>query len=185
MYNEVIKEIKKQMKKTLEHYRTELRSVRTGRASVTMFDNVKVNYYGTPTPVSQVATLQAPDARLVTIQPWDPNMIAEIEKAIQSSKMGFNPSNDGTIIRVPIPQLTEERRKEIMKMVKKMSEEAKITVRNERRNGNEEIKKLEKEKDISEDDAKKALQQIQDLTDEYTDKIDELTDKKEEEVMQI
>ena len=167
MYNEVIKDLKKQMKKTLEHYRDELRSVRTGRASVTMFDNVKVNYYGAPTPVSQVATLQAPDARLVTIQPWDPNMIAEIEKAIQSSNMGFNPSNDGNIIRVPIPQLTEERRKEIMKMVRKMSEEAKIAIRNERRNGNDEIKKLEKEKEISEDDAKKALDQIQNLTDEY------------------
>ncbi|AEI13717.1 Ribosome-recycling factor [Flexistipes sinusarabici DSM 4947] len=185
MYNDVIKDLKKQMKKTLEHYRDELRSVRTGRASVTMFDNVKVNYYGTPTPVSQVATLQAPDARLVTIQPWDPNMIAEIEKAIQSSNMGFNPSNDGTIIRVPIPQLTEERRKEIMKMVKKMSEEAKIAIRNERRSGNEDIKKLEKEKEISEDDAKKALEQIQNLTDEYIDKIDELTSKKEDEVMQI
>ncbi|TYB35371.1 MAG: ribosome recycling factor [Flexistipes sinusarabici] len=185
MYNEVIKDLKKQMKKTLEHYRDELRSVRTGRASVTMFDNVKVNYYGAPTPVSQVATLQAPDARLVTIQPWDPNMIAEIEKAIQSSNMGFNPSNDGNIIRVPIPQLTEERRKEIMKMVRKMSEEAKIAIRNERRNGNDEIKKLEKEKEISEDDAKKALDQIQNLTDEYIDKIDELTNKKEDEVMQI
>jgi len=185
MYNDVVKDLKKQMKKTLEHYREELRSVRTGRASVTMFDNVKVNYYGTPTPVSQVATLQAPDARLVTIQPWDPNMIAEIEKAIQSSNMGFNPSNDGHIIRVPVPQLTEERRKEIMKMVKKMSEDAKIAIRNERRNGNEEIKKLEKEKDISEDDAKKAMQQIQDLTDEYIKKIDELTSKKEDEVMQI
>lgn len=185
MYNDVIKDLKKQMKKTLEHYRDELRSVRTGRASVTMFDNVKVNYYGAPTPVSQVATLQAPDARLVTIQPWDPNMIAEIEKAIQSSNMGFNPSNDGNIIRVPIPQLTEERRKEIMKMVKKMSEEAKIAIRNERRSGNEDIKRLEKEKEISEDDAKKALEQIQNLTDEYIDKIDELTSKKEDEVMQI
>ncbi|MEC9491306.1 ribosome recycling factor [Flexistipes sp.] len=185
MYNDVIKDLKKQMKKTLEHYRDELRSVRTGRASVTMFDNVKVNYYGSPTPVSQVATLQAPDARLVTIQPWDPNMIAEIEKAIQSSNMGFNPSNDGNIIRVPIPQLTEERRKEIMKMVKKMSEEAKIAIRNERRSGNEDIKRLEKEKEISEDEAKKALEQIQNLTDEYIDKIDELTSKKEDEVMQI
>jgi len=185
MYNDVIKDLKKQMKKTLEHYREDLRSVRTGRASVTMFDNVKVNYYGAPAPISQVATLQAPDARLVTIQPWDPNMIAQIEKAIQSSNMGFNPSNDGNIIRVPIPQLTEERRKEITKMVKKMSEEAKIAIRNERRNGNEEIKKLEKEKEISEDDAKKAMQQIQDLTDEHIEKIDELTDKKENEVMQI
>jgi ribosome recycling factor len=185
MYNDVIKDVKKLMEKTIEHYKTELRSVRTGRASVTMFDNVKVNYYGSPTPISQVATLQAPDARLVTIQPWDPSMISEIEKAIQSSNMGFNPSNDGTIIRVPFPPLTEERRKEIMKMVRQMAEDAKIAIRNERRSGNEEIKKLEKDKNISEDDAKKALDKIQELTNEYILKVDELTDLKEKEVMQI
>jgi len=185
MYNDVIKDVKKLMEKTIEHYKTELRSVRTGRASVTMFDNVKVNYYGSPTPISQVATLQAPDARLVIIQPWDPSMISEIEKAIQSSNMGFNPSNDGTIIRVPFPPLTEERRKEIMKMVRQMAEDAKIAIRNERRSGNEEIKKLEKDKNISEDDAKKALDKIQELTNEYILKVDELTDLKEKEVMQI
>lgn len=185
MYNDVIKDVKKQMEKTIDHFKNELRSVRTGRASITMFDSLKVNYYGVPTPVSQVATLQAPDARMVTIQPWEPGMIPEIEKAIQSSNMGFNPSNDGTLIRIPVPPLTEERRKEIVKKVKQLAEDNKIAIRNERRSGNEEIKALEKDKDISEDDAKKAYDKIQELTNEFIAKIDELTEQKESEVMQI
>ncbi|MCX8084307.1 MAG: ribosome recycling factor [Calditerrivibrio sp.] len=184
MINDVYSKTKEKMEKTLEHYRAELKSVRTGRASVSLFDNVKVDYYGTPTPLSQVATLNA-EARMITIQPWEPNMIKNIEKAILSSNLGLTPSNDGRVIRVPIPPLTEERRKELVKLVKKLAEEAKVAIRNERRDAIEKLKKMEKDKQISEDDNKKGSDQIQKLTDDYIKKIDEVTEKKEREIMEI
>lgn len=185
MLNSIIDEAKEKMEKSLEHYRSELKSVRTGRASVAMFDNIRVDYYGTPTPLSQIGTLSAPEPRMITIQPWERNLIPAIEKAILTSNMGFNPSNDGSLIRVPIPQLTEERRKEIVKMIKKMAEEAKVIIRNIRRDANEGFKKSEKDKEISEDDAKKGVVKIQEITDEYIKKIDEVTAKKEKDIMEI
>jgi len=181
----VIKDMKDKMDKTIEHYRDELKSIRTGRASVAMFDGITVDYYGTPTPINGVATLSAPEPRLITIQPWDISQIPVIEKAIQNSNMGFNPSNDGKIIRIPVPQLTEERRKEIVKIVKKMAEDNKVAVRNLRRDGNDKIKKLEKDKEISEDDSKKFVDDIQNITNEYIKKVDEVTVAKEKEVMEI
>jgi ribosome recycling factor len=185
MINVVIDEAKEKMSKSLDHYKNELKGIRTGRASVAMFEGIKVDYYGTLTPLNQVGTLSAPEPRLITIQPWEPSLIPAIEKAIMSSNLGFNPSNDGILIRIPIPQLTEERRKEIVKLIKKMAEDAKVVVRNIRRDANEEIKKLEKDKEISEDDAKKATVKIQEITDEFVKKIDEVTAAKEKDVMEI
>jgi len=185
MPTQVIKETKEKMDKTIEHFKDELKSIRTGRASIAMFDNVTVDYYGAPTPLNGVATLSAPEPRLITIQPWDVSIIGAIEKAILNSNMGFNPSNDGKIIRIPVPQLTEERRKEIVKLVKKLAEETKVAVRNLRRDSNDRIKKLEKDKEISEDDSKKYVDQIQDITNDYVKKVDEITSGKEKEVMEI
>lgn len=182
---DAVKEFKESIEKTLSFYKEELKGVRTGRASVAMFDNIKVDYYGTPTPLAGVATLSAPEPRLVTITPWDANMIKEIEKAVLNSQMGFNPSNDGKVIRVPFPQLTEERRKELVKIVKKMGEDAKVAIRNERRDANEKVKKQEKNKEISEDESKKLQDDVQKQTDIAIKKIDEITDAKEKEVMEI
>jgi len=185
MPNSVIKDMKDKMDKTIVHYKEELKSIRTGRASAAMFDNVTVDYYGTPTPLNGVASIAVPEARMITIQPWDVSIIGTIEKAILNSNMGFNPSNDGKIIRVPVPQLTEDRRKEIVKIVRKMAEDNKVAVRNLRREGNDKIKKLEKDKEISEDDSKKYVDQIQDITNEFIKKVDEVTAAKEKEVMEI
>jgi len=185
MSKDVIQETKEKMEKSLEHYRNELKAVRTGRASVAMFEHIKVDYYGTPTPLNQVGTLSAPEPRLITIQPWEPSLIPAIEKAIMTSNMGFNPSNDGVMIRIPVPPLTEERRREIVKMIKKMAEEAKVIIRNIRRDANEVIKKLEKDKEISEDEAKRLTGKVQELTDEFIKEIDEVTAKKEKDVMEI
>ncbi len=187
MAKQVITNFKESLERATSFYKEELKGVRTGRASIAMFDNIKVDYYGTMTPLSGVAQLSAPEARLVTITPWEPTMIQEIEKAIQTSQMGFNPSNDGKIIRVPFPQLTEERRKELAKIVKKMGEDAKIVVRNERRDANEKIKKAEKDKDapISEDESKRLQDEVQKITDEAIKRIDEITVGKEKEIMEI
>ncbi|MGA1846445.1 ribosome recycling factor [Deferribacter abyssi] len=185
MINDVYNEVKEKMEKTISFYKEELKGVRTGRASAALFENIKVDYYGTPTPIPQVATIQVPDPRLITIQPWEPNMVPVIEKAIMNSGLNLNPSNDGKMIRVPIPALTEERRKELVKLVNKMAEEARVAIRNERRAGNDKIKKLEKDKEVSEDEARKALDKIQELTNEYIKKIDEITEKKEKEIMEI
>lgn len=185
MASEVMKDTKEKMEKTIHHYKEELKSIRTGRASIQMFDNIKVDYYGTPTPLTGVATLSAPEPRLITVAPWDASIIPVIEKAIQNANMGFNPSNDGKIIRIPIPQLTEERRKDLVKHVKKMSEDTKVAVRNLRRDGNDKIKKLEKDKAISEDDSKKYVEQIQHVTDDFIKNIDTITAAKEKEIMEI
>src|SRR4030067_494666 len=159
MQAEVKKRLADKMDKPLQSLKKDLTGIRTGRASLSIFEGIHVDYYGTPTLIEHVATMAVPESRLITIQPWEPKLISEIEKAIQKSDLGLNPSNDGKIIRVVIPQLTEERRKEIVKHVHKRGEEAKVAVRNIRRDSNEEMKKLEKEKHVSEDDTKRAIEE--------------------------
>jgi ribosome recycling factor len=173
------------MESIVEDARRKLASVRTGRASVNLLDNIVVDYYGTPTPLNQIAAINAPEAALLTIQPWDQTALAAIEKAIQSSDLGINPSNDGKIIRIPIPPLTEERRKQLAKVVNEMAEEHKTAVRNVRRDANDKLKKQLKDKELSEDDEKKALDEIQKLTDSHIAKIADLAKHKESELMKV
>ncbi|MBI5195339.1 MAG: ribosome recycling factor [Nitrospirae bacterium] len=185
MQAEVKKRLTEKMEKTLEVLKKDLASIRTGRASLSILDGLTVDYYGTPTPLNQVATLAVPESRLITIQPWEPKLIPEIEKAIQKSDLGLNPANDGKMVRVPIPPLTEERRQQIIKHVHKRAEEARVAVRNIRRDGNDEIKKLQKEKHISEDDVKKSTDEIQKITDGHIKRVDEIMSHKEKELMEI
>ncbi len=185
MQGEVRKQLVDRMDKAIESLKKDIAGIRTGRASLGIFEGITVDYYGTPTPINQVATMSVPESRLIIIQPWDPKMIAEIERAILKSDLGLNPSNDGKIIRIAIPPLTEERRKQIIKQVHKRVEEAKIAVRNIRRDSNDEVKKLEKEKKMSEDDAKKTLEEIQKLTDSYIKRTDEINSHKEKELMEV
>ncbi len=185
MPQSVIKNLNEKIEKTIVHYKEELKGIRTGRATLSMFDNIKVDYYGTPTPLAGVATLSIPEPRMVTVTPWEPTLIKEIEKAIQTSQMGFNPSNDGKVVRIPFPQLTEDRRKDLVKIIKKISEDTKVAIRNERRDANEQMKKLEKDKAIGEDDSKKMLDDIQKITDASIKNIDDITVAKEKEVMEI
>jgi len=185
MQKEAKKRLTERMEKTLEALKKDLGAVRTGRASLSIFDGIMVDYFGTPTPINHVATLSIPESRLITIQPWDPKTIPDIEKAIQKADLGLNPNNDGKIIRVAIPQLTEERRKQIVKQVHKRGEEAKIALRNIRRDGNEEMKKMEKEQHISEDETKRSLEEIQKITDSFIKKVDEMLAHKEEELMEV
>lgn len=183
--DEILKDAKARMKKAADMLRTELSKMRTGRASLSILDDVKVDYYGNPTPLNQVATLNVPDPRMITIQPWESNLISDIEKAIQKSGIGLNPTNDGKIIRLPIPPLTEDRRKELVKHVKGHGEESKVAVRNIRRDANEHLKKLEKEEHVSEDEVKKALNDVQKMTDEFTKEVDEIVSHKEKEIMTV
>lgn len=185
MSKTVIKEMKEKMEKTAQHFKTELKGVRSGRANVSLFDNIRVDAYGTPTPLNGVGTLHVADAHMVTVQPWDTSLIPAIEKAIMSSGLGFNPSNDGKLVRIPIPKLTEERRKEMVKLVKKMAEDNKIAMRNERRDANDKIKKLEKDKTISEDESKRAIDEVQKITDAQIKALDEVSAAKEKELMEI
>jgi ribosome recycling factor len=178
-------QLKKRMEKAVEDFRGNLLSTRTGRASVHMLDQVKVNYYGSDMPLNQIAQVHAPEAQLLTIQPFDPSSLSDIEKALRTSDLGFNPQNDGKIIRVPIPPLTEERRKELVKHLHKVLEDHRTAVRNIRRDGNELIKKALKDKKISEDDEKRALDEIQKLTDDEIKKMEEMSKSKEKEVMQV
>ncbi len=180
------KEIKERMELALDALGHEFTALRTGRASVAIFDNIRVDYYGTATPLSQVATLNAPEPRLITISPWDVTQIGAIEKAITSSSvLGLTPSNDGKIIRINIPQLTEERRKELVKVAHKFAEECRVSIRNIRRDSNARVKALEKKKEISQDDEKRAYDEIQSLTDTYIKKVDEALAKKEAEIMEV
>lgn len=185
----MIKEIKERaerdMKKAIEATIRDFNAVRTGRASLSLLDGITVEYYGTPTPLSQVATLAVPEKRLITIQPWDTSLIPAIEKAILKSDLGITPTNDGRVIRIAVPPLTEERRKELVRVVRKMAEEGRVVVRNVRREANEALKRLEREKEISEDDLKKALEEVQALTDRSIKAIDELLTKKEKEIMEF
>ncbi len=185
MYIDVHKEMEKSMKKTIEVLKDDLNTVRAGRANPAMLDKIMVEYYGTMTPIRQVASVTAPEPRLVNVQPYDATALQAIEKAIISSDLGLNPSNDGKIIRINIPQLTEERRKDLVKLVKKIAEEGKVAIRNERRNANDDLKKLEKKKELTEDDLKEGLDKVQEITDKYIDEIDELVKKKEAEIMEV
>ncbi len=173
------------MDKTVESLKRDFSRVRTGRASPSLLEGVMVDYYGSPMPINQVANVSVPEARMLVIQPWEKTMIGPIEKAIQSSDLGLNPQNDGNLIRLPIPALSEERRKELVKTSKKMSEDAKIAVRNIRRDSNEKLKKAEKDKDITQDMQKKGMEDIQKLTDDYIANIDELLSLKEKEILEV
>ena len=183
MINETTANAKLRMTKAMEDLRQELATLRTGRASVAVFDHLRIEYYGTPTPLNQVATLGTPEPNLVTLQPWDPTLLAVIEKAIRSSDLGLNPVNDGKILRVPIPPLTEERRRELVKHVHKVLENHRTAVRNIRRDANEELKHLMKDKKISEDDERRGLETIQKLTDEFVKMLDEQGKTKESEIL--
>jgi ribosome recycling factor len=183
MLQEILDKTNDSMSKSLEHFKQQLQKVRTGRASASIFDNVKADYYGSPTLLSQMSTISAPDARTIVIQPYDRNNIAAIEKAIQQADLGFNPQSDGMIIRIPVPPLTEERRKEFVKLCKKYAEEGKVAVRNIRRDQIEVIRKAEKDKKITEDDKKKGEDEIQKITDDYIKKVDSTFTQKEKELL--
>ena len=180
-----IAQIRKRMEKAIDDIRKELGSIRTGRASISILDNVQVDYYSVPTPINQVAQLATPDPTLVTVQPYDVSLVGPIEKAIRASDLGLNPSNDGRLIRIPIPPLTEERRKQLAKHVHRVLEEHRTAVRNIRRDGNDHLKKLLKEKQISEDDEKQGLAEIQKLTDDHIHKLEEVAKKKEQEILTV
>jgi ribosome recycling factor len=185
MLEEVYEEIEHKMERSLEALHKELTRVRTGRASLALLDGIMVVYYSTPTPLNQLATLSVPESRLITVQPWDKSQFGPIEKAIQRSDLGLTPVNDGKVIRLAIPPLTAERRKELVKQVKKTGEETKIALRNVRREGNDMLKSLEKEKEISEDDWRRGQEQVQKITDRYIAKTDEILSAKEHEVMEV
>ncbi len=185
MINEVLNQSEEKMKKTVEVLRKDLASVRAGRANPAMLDKITVDYYGTPTPVNQLANVAIPEPRMLIIQPWDKSSIKDIEKAILKSDLGLTPSNDGVVIRLNIPQLTAERRTEIVKTVKKKAEEARVAVRNIRRELIDDIKQIEKEKIASEDESKKGQEKAQKLTDKYIKEIDEVLEKKEKEIMEV
>jgi ribosome recycling factor len=182
---EVEANIKTRMEKSLSDMQHEMATIRTGRASLSILDNLRVDYYGTPTPLNQVANLHVPEPALITIQPWDVSQIGLIEKVIRTSDLGLNPANDGKIIRLPIPPLTEERRKELVKKLHGVAEHHRVAVRNVRRDGNEAVKKLAKDKKITEDDDKKAHDEIQKLTDTYMDRIDTASKAKEKDILEI
>lgn len=182
---EIIADAKDRMGKSIESLKDDFNTIRTGRASASLFDKIRVEYYGNPTPLNQVATISIPEARLVVIQPWDPSVLGEIEKAIQKSELSLNPNNDGKVIRINIPPLTEERRKEYVKMAKNMAEQARVAVRNIRRDANDSLKKQQKDSAITEDDEKKGMDEIQKMTDESVEKIDKILDEKEKEIMEI
>ena len=181
----MLADAQKRMQASLETVRREFASMRTGRASLAMLDGVRIDYYGTPTPLSQVGNLSTPDPALITIQPWDASLLPAIEKAIRLSDLDLNPQNDGKVIRLPIPQLTTERRKQIVKTAHKHAEEGRVAVRNVRRDANDQLKKLLKDHEVSEDDEKQAMAEVQKLTDGSIKQIDEMLKKKENEVMEI
>jgi ribosome recycling factor len=185
MPKQVIANTKEKMNKAIQSYSRELASIRAGRANASLLDRITVDYYGAPTPINQIAGISVPEARLLVIQPYDKTILGDIEKAILKSDIGLNPSNDGSVIRLSIPMLTEERRKELVKNVKKESEEAKIAIRNIRRDGNDELKKLEKNGEITEDALRGHNDDIQKLTDEFISKIDALTKEKEKEILEV
>ncbi len=178
-------DLKRRMDQSVADFQASLAATRTGRASVHMLDQVKVDYYGTLTPISQLAQLSAPEPQLILVSPWDPTVLKEAEKAIQASDLGFNPISDGKVLRVPVPPMTEERRRDVCKHINKVLEDHRTAVRNVRRDGNEALKKLAKEKKISEDEEKRGMEEVQKMTDEEIRRMEELARKKEVEVMQI
>jgi ribosome recycling factor len=173
------------MSKTVDNLKKDLSRVRTGRASPSLLEAISVDYYGSPVPVNQIANISVPEARLIVIQPWEKSMLGTIEKAIQASDLGLNPKNDGNVLRVPIPALTEERRKDLFKHCKKTAEDCKVAVRNIRRDGNDKVKKSQKDKSITEDEEKKIIDEVQKLTDKYIKSIDDLLAVKEKEIMEV
>jgi len=185
MSDDELKEFREKMVKTLTAFQSDLNKIRTGRASPAILDDIRVEYYGTPTPLNQVATMAVPESRLITIKPWDTTIIGELERAILKSDLGVTPVNDGKIIRITIPKLTEERRKELVKLVRKKGEDGKIALRNIRREANDWYRSLEKEKAISQDELHKGLDDIQGLTAEFIRKIDEILDLKEKEILEF
>jgi len=182
---EEVKKVKGHMAKAVEVFKDELRTLRTGRATLAILDPVRVDYYGTPTPLNQVANLSVPDPTLIVVAPWDPSMISSIEHAIQKANVGLNPMNDGKIIKLPVPAPTLERRKELVKVAHDYAERARTAVRNVRRDGNDELRRAEKEKEISEDDLRRGLDEVQKLTDEHTEQIGSLLTTKEKEILEV
>ncbi|MBD3377768.1 ribosome recycling factor [candidate division KSB1 bacterium] len=185
MVENIKKDAGRRMDSAVENLRSELGKLRTGKASPTLLDSIMVDYYGSKMPLRQVANVSAPEPRLIVIQPWEKSMLAEIEKEIHKSDLGFNPTNDGNVIRIPIPQLTEERRKDLVKIAKKIGEETKIAIRNVRRDANDSLKKAEKNSDISEDQMHQGQDEVQKLTDASTAKVDEILELKEKDIMEV
>ena len=185
MLDEIVNGSEDGMKKAVDSFKRDLQKIRTGRANTAMLDGIKVDYYGTPTPVNQVATVQVVDARLITVKPWEKNMIPVIDKAIRASDLGLNPVADAELVRLPIPPLTQERRKDLAKSVGKQTEEARVAVRSSRRDAMDMIKEAEKDKQISEDERKKGEKNIQDLTDKYIAMVDDIANAKEKEIMEL
>jgi ribosome recycling factor len=179
------KNAEEKMKKAVKALEEEFKTIRTGRASAALFDSIRVDYYDQKVPLNQVATISVPEARLVIIQPWDRSVLSEIEKAIQKSELSVNPNNDGKVIRISIPPLTEERRKELVKVAKNIAEKSRVTVRNIRRDVNDELKKMQKDSTISEDQAKRGMEDVQKLTDSYVEQINSVLESKEKEIMEI
>lgn len=185
MIEEVLSEAKSRMSKSIEVLKRDLAGIRTGRASPMIFDNIKIDYYGTQTPLKQIATISAPEARLLIIQPWDNATLGDITKAIQKSDLGLNPSSDGHMIRIPIPPLSEERRREMVKLVHKRAEEGKVALRNVRRDSMDMLKDLEKEKEISQDEQKRAQSKLQEITDGFISEVDQIAKDKESELLEV
>jgi len=185
MINDITTDAEDGMKKAVDSFKRDLQKIRTGRANTSMLDGIKVDYYGTPTPVNQVATVQVVDARLITVKPWEKNMIAVIDKAIRASDLGINPVADSELVRLPIPPLTQERRKELAKVVGKQTEEARVAVRSARRDAMDMIKDAEKDKQITEDERKKGETKVQELTDKYIGQIEDIAKAKEKEIMEL
>lgn len=181
----LLKETERKMDNAIEVLKRDFQKVRTGRANPAILDNVMVDYYGNQTPLNQVGNISVPDPQMIVVAPWEKNMLGEIEKAIQKADLGLTPQNDGNVIRLPIPPLTEERRKEMVRQIKKMGENAKIPIRNVRREGNEKAKKMEKDKEISQDDMKQITAKIQTVTDDHVKTVDELMVEKEKELMEV
>jgi ribosome recycling factor len=182
---EVIDLTEEKMKKTVASLKDGFAALRTGRASAALFDRIRVDYYGEKSPLNQVANISIPEARLIVIQPWDKNLIGEIEKAIRSSELSLNPSNDGKVIRIAVPPLTEERRKELVKLAKNQAEQSRVSIRNIRREGNDELKKLLKESSITEDDESRGIADMQKQTDNYINKVNQVLEEKEKEIMEV
>ncbi|WP_269919122.1 ribosome recycling factor [Caldifermentibacillus hisashii] len=185
MAKQVMADANERMTKAVQAYTRELASIRAGRASASLLDKIAVEYYGVPTPINQLASISTPEARLLMIQPYDKSIVSDVEKAIMKSDLGLNPTSDGSVIRIAIPPLTEERRKELVKLVKKESEEAKVAIRNIRRDANDDLKKLEKNGELTEDDLRGYTDDVQKLTDEFIAKIDQITKEKEKEILEV
>ena len=185
MIDEIFEDLKERMGKSIESLQRDYSRLRTGRASLSLLDGIRVSYYDTPTPLNQMASLAIPEPRLIVIQPWDKTAIEDIEKAILKSELGLTPMNDGKVIRIAIPPLTEERRKELVKVARKMAEDNKVAIRNIRRDANEMLKDLKKEKEITEDDLYRSQEEVQKVTDDYVSQVDELCTAKEKEILEI